>query len=119
MKFVPQFGNIYDPLLCQNLRETLVKIEDDFRRLWNFPNCIAIDGKHVNIRASRNSRSLYYNYIKFFRTVLLAITNAKYKFIVVDIGAFGRNNDSGILCSRHINVDNYYNIICLIYRLPY
>lgn len=77
--------------------ESWVKIEDDYRRLWNFPNCIgAIDGKHVNIRAPWNSGSLYYNYKKFFSTVLLAITDAKYKFIVVDIGAYGRNNDSGI-----------------------
>lgn len=80
--------------------ESWVKIEDDFRRLWNYPNCIgAIDGKHVNIRAPWNSGSLYYNYKKFFSTVLLAITDAKYKFIVVDIGPFGRNNDSGILSS--------------------
>lgn len=80
--------------------ESWVKIEDDFRRLWNYPNCIgAIDGKHVNIRAPWNSGSLYYNYKKFFSTVLLAITDAKYKFIVVDIGAYGRNNDSGILSS--------------------
>lgn len=80
--------------------ESWIKIEEDFRILWNFPNCIgAIDGKHVNIRAPWNSGSLYYNYKKFFSTVLLAVADAKYKFIIVDIGAYGRNHDSGILSS--------------------
>lgn len=66
--------------------------------MWNFPNCI--DVKHVNIRALWNSGSLYFNYKMYFSSVLLAVVDAKYKFIIVDIGAYGRNSDSGILNTK-------------------
>lgn len=78
--------------------ELWTKIEEEFKTKWNFPNCIgAIDGKHVNIRAPWNSGSLFFNYKKFFSIVLLAVADANYNFVVVDIGAYGRNSDSGIL----------------------
>lgn len=78
--------------------ESWTAIEEDFRRIWNFPNCIgAIDGKHIAIRAPHKSGSQYFNYKKFFSTVLLAVVDAKYKFVVVDCGAYGRNSDGGIL----------------------
>lgn len=83
--------------------EMWTSIAENFECLWNFPNCIgAIDGKHVNIRAPWNSGSLYYNYKNFFSTVLLAVADAKYKFIIVDIGAYGRNSDGGILTSSKL-----------------
>lgn len=78
--------------------ELWATIEEDFRNIWHFPNCIgAIDGKHITIRAPHKSGSQYYNYKKFFSTVLLAVVDAKYRFVVVDCGAYGRNSDGGIL----------------------
>lgn len=86
-------------------RELWESIEKDFNSIWNFPNCIgAIDGKHVNIRAPWNSGSLYFNYKKHFSTVLLAIVDAKYRFVVVDIGSYGRNSDGGILSNSKLGV---------------
>lgn len=83
--------------------ESWAAIEEDFRRIWNFPNCIgAIDGKHVAIRSPHKSGSQYFNYKKFFSTVLLAVVDAKYKFIIVDCGAFGRNSDGGILSNSKL-----------------
>lgn len=39
----------------------------------------------------------YSNHKKFFSIVLLAIVDANYKFMVVDVGAYGREGDSAII----------------------
>ncbi len=78
--------------------ETCKQIESDFAAEWNFPNCCgAIDGKHVRIRAPSLTGSLNYNYKGFFSIVMMAVVDAKYKFILVDIGATGSQSDGGIL----------------------
>ena len=71
---------------------------DDFFMRWNFPNCIgATDGKHIMIQCPVNSGSLFYNYKSYFIIVLLVVTSADYRFVMVDIGAYGSSNDSGVL----------------------
>ena len=70
----------------------------EFNQNWNFPQCIgAIDGKHVRIEAPAKSGSSFYNYKGFYSMILLAICDAKYCFTMVDIGAYGRDNDTAIL----------------------
>jgi hypothetical protein len=72
-------------------------IAQRFLHEWQFPNCIgAIDGKHIHVFPPKNSGSLYYNYKEGFSIVLLAVVDADYKFIGVDIGANGKCSDSGI-----------------------
>lgn len=62
-----------------------------------FPNYLgAIDGKHVRIRKPKMSGSLFHNYKNYFSVVLLAIVDANYKFIYIDVGAFGKDSDSTI-----------------------
>ncbi|KAK5648046.1 hypothetical protein RI129_002938 [Pyrocoelia pectoralis] len=75
---------------------------DTFQTKWNFPHCIgAVDGKHVVIEAPPRSGSVYYNYKNSHSIIcLFAIGDADLCFVLVDIGAPGRQSDSGIFRSN-------------------
>ena len=49
------------------------------------------------IQCPVNSDSLFYNYKSYFSIVLLAVASADHRFVMVDIGAYGSTNDSGVL----------------------
>jgi hypothetical protein len=64
-------------------QELWTKTTNDFHHLWNFPNCIgAIDG--------------CFNYKGFHSLVIMAVSDANYKFMYVDIGAYGSKRDSTV-----------------------
>ena len=46
----------------------------------------AIDGKHVRIQALPHSGSQYYNYKGYYSIIMLAVVDANYKFMYVDVG---------------------------------
>lgn len=95
---------------CQSLWETLqpqempepnpnqwLDIANKFYLKINFPNCIgAVDGKHIRCVNPNNAGSLFFNYKKYFSIVLMAVVDADYCFITIDVGAYGKDSDSTI-----------------------
>ena len=82
-----------DEVMPVPTQEDWIRIEKGFRLKWHFPNCIgALDGKHVSIKSTPNSGSLFL----FYSTVMVALVDANYWFIHVDIGEYVTNCDSNV-----------------------
>lgn len=60
-----------------------------FGNTWNFDNCI--DRKHITLQKPEHSGSYYYNYKGTHSIVLIAIANANYELIMIDVGTNGRS----------------------------
>jgi hypothetical protein len=73
------------------------RIAVQFQRKWQFPGCIgALDGKHVVFTPSKEYGSMFYNYKGTHSIVLLALVDANYNFIYIDVGVNGRVSDGGV-----------------------
>ncbi|KAK7485168.1 hypothetical protein BaRGS_00023578 [Batillaria attramentaria] len=88
MKCLPLFSRLFH-------RSRIQQIAQDFQNRWNLPNCIgAMDGKHIEIRSPGGS--VYYNYLKYHSIILLALVDARYRFLYIDAGRNGRAGDAGV-----------------------
>ena len=84
------------PYIAQNTPDAWLDIAEQLSKRWNFHNCLGvIDGKHVAIRCPAKYGSHLYNYIGFYPIVLMAVVDAEYKFIFVDLGTKGSCSDCG------------------------
>ena len=86
-------------LVCPTDPEDWKKTEGRFRNRWNVPHAVGtLDGKHIAIK---KSGSEYFNYKGYFSLVLLALVDADYKFLWVNVGASGSSSDAQIFnCSK-------------------
>ncbi|XP_064468501.1 uncharacterized protein LOC135379186 [Ornithodoros turicata] len=78
-----------------------------FEERWSFPNCIgAVDGKHIIIEAPHRAGSMFYNYkVGSHSIVLMAVADAKYKFLYADIGAYGSQSNGRVFKSCWLGKD--------------
>ena len=77
-------------IACPTTPEEWMTIADQFALRWNFYHCLgALDGKHIAIKCPKGGGSMYFNYKKFHSIVLMALVDADYRFIWLDIGANG------------------------------
>lgn len=82
---------------CPSSPEEWLEVADGYATRWNFQNCLgALDGKHVALKCPPGSGSEYYNYKGFFSIVLMALVDAHYKFLYVNLGANGNCSDGGV-----------------------
>ena len=83
----------------------------EFDEEWQFPFAFsAIDGSHMPIKCPNGgaeSMKQYYNFKNFYSIVLLALVDAKYRFIWASVGAPGNTHDSTFFQSTKLWEDIY------------
>ena len=92
---IREFGDEF--LKCPQTAAEWKKVAKGYQTRWNFPNTLgALDGKHIALRRPHHGGSVYYNYKGFHSIVLLALVDANYRFLYIDVGCNGSVSDGGV-----------------------
>lgn len=93
---------------CPTTENGWKKVAQGLSDKWNFHHCCGcIDGKHMRLQAPPHSGSVYYNYkLLRYSIIMLALVDASYKFMYVDVGAHGADSDAGIFRKCGLEKDN-------------
>ena len=82
-------------MVCPTTPDDWRKHEAVFRNRWNVPHALgALDGKHRAISRPRGGGSEFFNYKGFHSIVMLALVDAEYRFLWVDLGSSGSWSDA-------------------------
>ncbi|XP_069609053.1 uncharacterized protein [Ranitomeya imitator] len=85
-------------------KETWLQVAAGFQTVANFPNCVgAVDGKYVRVLKPPRSGSRFFNYKKYFSVVLMAVADAHYKFVAIDVVLMAVLGTLG--CCNHHRLD--------------
>ncbi len=72
-------------------------VATQFSEKWQFHHCLgALDGKHIALHCPSGRGSLFYNYKGFHSIILMALVDANYKFLWVEVGAHGSAGDGHV-----------------------
>lgn len=83
--------------------ESWIKIANEYNYKWQLPNCLgSFDGKHVAIRKPPGSGSEYFNYKRYHSIILMALADANYRFITIDVGAKGAEGDANVFSGSEL-----------------
>ena len=109
--------------------ELLLATSNEFYLKWNIPNCVgSIDGKHIRLKFPSNSGSMYNSCEHYYSIVLQWLADGRYRFIAIDVGAYGNKSDGGIfrhsslhqlLSSNNFNTPNARKLPLSDVELPF
>lgn len=72
-------------------------VSEEYEKRWNYVHCVgAVDGKHIVIQRPENTVSEFHNYKGTDSIVLMAVVDANYCFMYVNVGCQGRISDGGV-----------------------
>ncbi|XP_066930476.1 uncharacterized protein [Clytia hemisphaerica] len=95
------------PKSPQNFEDAMIAMDTEWQFQYAF---CAIDGSHIPIKCppgGAEAMKEYYNFKGFYSTVLMALVDAKYRFIWASIGAPGNTHDS-----LYFKSSDLYHDIC-------
>lgn len=94
------------PFQTPDTEAAWLAISEQFHSIWNMPNCIgSVDGKHFRIVRPPSTGSLFYNYKHYYSVIMMAVSDAQYRFIYMDVGAEGKASDGGVWARTKLQRD--------------